>query len=342
MQANSRILSALTAVSIALAAASASAQTTLNAHPGPAGNGGSANWAIFFDLQATTNDLTVTEMTTASTATANAAFSVEVFTRVGTALGGPVGSGPGSSATGWTSLGIVPATQGPVASQVSLPIDIPDIALTAGQLTGVAVRFTGAGPRYANGPAAYSVYSDAELSLTTGDSRSAPFTTTGSFFTVRELVGSVTYEVSSGGPTVYCTSGTSTNGCVPAIGATGTPSASASSGFTLTASNVEGQKQGLFFYGVSGQVAAPWGTGTSFLCVKAPTQRMTVQNSGGNVGACDGSLSEDWLAYIAANPSALGAPFSPGNVVNAQGWYRDPPSAKTTNLTDGIEFTVVP
>jgi hypothetical protein len=144
------------------------------------------------------------------------------------------------------------------------------------------------------------------------------------------------------GAVVYCTAGTSSNGCVPSISASGTPSASAASGFTLSASSIEGVKQGLFFYGISGQVAVPWGTGNSFLCVKAPTQRMNVQSSGGTVGMCNGALSQDWLAFIAANPGSLGAPFAAGNVVDAQGWYRDPPSAKTTNLTNGVEFTVVP
>jgi hypothetical protein len=144
------------------------------------------------------------------------------------------------------------------------------------------------------------------------------------------------------GTTVYCTAGTSTNSCVPAISAAGTPSVAASSGFTLSVANLEGQKQGLFFYGISGQVAVAWGTGTSFLCVKAPTQRMTVQNSGGTTNACDGVMSEDWLAWVAAHPTGLGAPFSAGQVVDAQCWYRDPPSAKTTNLSDGIEFTLVP
>ncbi len=142
---------------------------------------------------------------------------------------------------------------------------------------------------------------------------------------------------------VYCTAGTSTNGCVPSISATGTPSASAASGFTISVANVEGQKQGLMFYGVSGQAIAPWGSGgTSFLCVKAPTQRLGAQSSGGTASACDGSLSNDWLAFVAANPGVLGAPFSAGNVVNAQAWYRDPPAVKTTNLSDGLEFTLAP
>lgn len=142
---------------------------------------------------------------------------------------------------------------------------------------------------------------------------------------------------------VYCTAGTSTNGCVPAIASTGTPSASASSGFTLTVSSVEGQKQGLLFYGISGRAASPWGlSGTSFLCVKSPTQRMGTQQTNGTLNQCDGSLSIDWLNFLATHPTALGAPFSSGTVVQAQGWYRDPPAVKTTNLSGGLEFTLVP
>jgi len=144
-------------------------------------------------------------------------------------------------------------------------------------------------------------------------------------------------------PIAYCTSGTSSNGCVPVISATGSPSVAASSGFTIDVSNVEGAKQGLLFYGISGRAAAAWGSGgNSFFCVKAPTQRMGSQNSGGTAGACDGALSEDWLAYLAAHPGALGTPFGAGATVNAQAWYRDPPAVKTTNLSGGLEFVTVP
>ena len=142
---------------------------------------------------------------------------------------------------------------------------------------------------------------------------------------------------------VYCTAGTSTNGCVPAIGSTGTASLAAGSGFTIGVASVEGAKQGLIFYGISGRALAPWGVGgTSYLCVKAPTQRTPAQSSNGTANACDGSLSVDWLAYINSNSNALGNPFSAGMVVSAQGWYRDPPAVKTTNLSAGLEFTVVP
>ena len=143
-------------------------------------------------------------------------------------------------------------------------------------------------------------------------------------------------------PQPYCTAGTTTNGCSASISASGSPSASASSGFTISVAAVEGQKQGILFYGVSGRIVSPWGTGTSLLCVKPPTQRMSVQTSGGMSGACNGALAQDWLAWLAANPSGLGAPFAAGDVVNAQAWFRDPPSPKTTNLSNALEFAVVP
>jgi hypothetical protein len=144
-------------------------------------------------------------------------------------------------------------------------------------------------------------------------------------------------------PSNYCTSSTSTNGCVATMSASGTASASASSGFVLTCNGVEGQKAGIQFYGITGQQAQPWATGsTSFLCVKVPTQRMGTQSSGGTSGQCDGALSTDFLAFIAANPSALGTPLSAGQTFDAQTWFRDPPAPKTTNLSDGIHFTLVP
>lgn len=149
------------------------------------------------------------------------------------------------------------------------------------------------------------------------------------------------------GPTVasFCTSSTTSNGCSPAMSGVGTPSASAASGFTLSANSVEGQRVGLIFYGVdnSNWTPLPWLTGsTSFLCVKPPTQRTTAQSSGGTAGACNGVLSIDWNAFVAANPGSLGAPFQAGDRVFAQGWFRDPGAPKTTNLSNGLEFVLAP
>jgi hypothetical protein len=145
-------------------------------------------------------------------------------------------------------------------------------------------------------------------------------------------------------PGPYCTAGTTTNGCLASISAVGVASASSGSGYTLTVTSVEGQKQGLVFYGVnnSGFTPSPWGAGSSYLCVKSPTQRTGVLDSGGTGGACDGAFALDFNAFITANPSSLGSPFAAGQHVFAQGWFRDPPSPKTTSLSNALEFVVGP
>jgi subtilisin family serine protease len=142
--------------------------------------------------------------------------------------------------------------------------------------------------------------------------------------------------------TTYCTAGTSTNGCLATISSTGLPSATSTSGFVLTTSNVEGQRACLLFYGISGRHAAPWGASSSFLCVKSPVQRTPAGNSGGFNATCTGAHSIDWLAYMSAHPTAIGQPLTPGSKVYAQLWYRDPSAPGTTNLSNAIEFPLLP
>lgn len=165
-------------------------------NPGPANNGGSPGWAIFMNLIADpAYAVTITDMTTASTAAASATFSVEFYTRSGNALGGPVTSGPGSSPAGWTSLGTFTVTQGATASGVSLLFATPAITINPGDTVGLAMLFTGAGPRYfGSGTPPYGTYSNTGLTVVTGDARSAPFTPTGSFFSSREHVGEIHYD----------------------------------------------------------------------------------------------------------------------------------------------------
>jgi hypothetical protein len=146
-------------------------------------------------------------------------------------------------------------------------------------------------------------------------------------------------------PTAYCTAGTSTNLCVPSISASAQPSVSLANACTISITNLEGQKFGIIFYGVnnSGFTPAPWALGsTSFLCVKGPTQRTPSSSSGGTLNACNGALSLNWNAYQVANPLSVGNPWSAGDKVYVQGWYRDPPAAKTTNLSNALELTVQP
>ena len=141
----------------------------------------------------------------------------------------------------------------------------------------------------------------------------------------------------------YCTSGTTSSGCNATMSAAGSPSVAASSGFVLTASNVEGQKTGLVFYGITGPKASIWFPGSSsYLCVKSPVQRGPGTGTGGAAGSCNGSISLDFQAYLSTRPNALGQPFQAGVVVNAQAWFRDPSAPGTTNLSNGLQFTTCP
>jgi hypothetical protein len=145
----------------------------------------------------------------------------------------------------------------------------------------------------------------------------------------------------TGNLVAYCTAGTSTSGCVPVISGSGTPSASATSGFSIDVTNLDGQKSGVIFYGINGRNNLVWATGSSsFLCVKVPVQRTGTQISGGTAGLCDGAFGLDWNAYMSSHPMALGQPLMAGLVVDAQAWYRDPPAPKSTNLSGGLEFIV--
>lgn len=69
------------------------------------------------------------------------------------------------------------------------------------------------------------------------------------------------FELCTPPPVAYCTPGTGASGCQATLSASGTPSATAASGFIVTAGTVEGQKDGMFFYGSNGQQADSWGNG---------------------------------------------------------------------------------
>ena len=139
--------------------------------------------------------------------------------------------------------------------------------------------------------------------------------------------------------TTYCTAKVNSLFCTPAISATGVASASAGSGFSINASTVISQKSGLLFYGLNGPSAGAFQGG--FLCVKAPTHRTPIQNSGGTLAGndCTGTFAFDFNAYISggADPALV-----QGATVDAQYWSRDPADAFSTNLTNGIEFSICP
>ncbi len=142
----------------------------------------------------------------------------------------------------------------------------------------------------------------------------------------------------------YCTAGTSASGCRATLSASGVPSASALTGFTITVSGVEGAKTGVLLVGAGGRQSAPWGGGTSFQCVLPPISRTGLVTVSGTPGACDGTHDLDLNAvWCSTCPLAVQNP-SPGTVMQAQFWYRDPLNsfASPTSLSDAVEFTVSP
>lgn len=159
----------------------------------------------------------------------------------------------------------------------------------------------------------------------------------GSFWMVMGSVGSC--DDCNNRAVNYCTAGTTANNCNALISAQGTSSATASTGFFLQANNIEGNKDGTFFWGTNGRQAVPWKGGNSFQCVVPPVKRGgTIVGTGTN-GLCDGvsvqDLNQRWFNKPAQNPGA-------GAVVQAQFWFRDPPSPGTTSISDAIEWTVCP
>jgi hypothetical protein len=143
-------------------------------------------------------------------------------------------------------------------------------------------------------------------------------------------------------PETYCTAGTSALGCIAAIGYAGAPSGSLPSGFSATTTGVEGQVNGLFFFGTNGRQANPWGNGTSMQCVVPPVVRTPLQTSTGTPSACDGTFAYDlnthWnVTKPQTNPGA-------GALVQIQTWFRDPfnTSNQTTSLSDALEAMLCP
>ncbi|MCC7012784.1 MAG: hypothetical protein IT454_09505 [Planctomycetes bacterium] len=300
-------------------------------------NGGSVGGQLFFDLNVTNPaGINMSQIDVNSTIAVGTAFGVSIYTIPGTSVGFENNSAAWTLAA--TGNGVTAGTD-----QHSL-CDFPDFLLPQGSY-GIALVASGISFRYTNGTGANQVYSNADVTLTAGKALNVPWT--GTPFTPRVFNGTLRYNCTPPVPPIvtYCTAGTSTNGCVPAITASAQPSVTLANPCLISVSALEGQKNGLLFYGVNNSGFTPnaWGVGgTSFLCVKAPTQRMSTQSTGGNVGQCDGALSEDWNAYQGGNPGALGNPFAAGQKVYVQAWYRDPAAVKTTNLSNGLELTCQP
>ncbi len=142
------------------------------------------------------------------------------------------------------------------------------------------------------------------------------------------------YDTDSPAVCTYCTAKTTSTGCVPAMGWSGSTSVSAGV-FGVHANQLLPNKSGLFFYGAHGPSTAFLG-GT--LCIATPFTRTPLNFSGGAAN-CSGSTTLDFSALIAsgADPRLVA-----GSRWAVQYWSRDPQSSFTANLTDTLLFTLLP
>lgn len=137
-------------------------------------------------------------------------------------------------------------------------------------------------------------------------------------------------------PQTFCTSKTNSDGCLPSMYATGQPSATAGSGFTVGAEQVTSGDVGLLFYSKTGPGSQPFLGGT--LCLAGSVTRTTGQSSGGT-GTCGGAFAFDFNAYAA---SGIDPALVAGQPVWGQYWFRDPPAVAAIGLTNGLAFQLGP
>lgn len=145
-------------------------------------------------------------------------------------------------------------------------------------------------------------------------------------------------------PDAYCTSGLSSSGCRAVLSSLGAASATSVSGFTVTVSQLDGGRSGLFFYGQNGRQANRWGNGASYQCVLPPVRRGALDAGNGTIGVCDGVVAHDLNARWCPSCPKPGHAPSVGTVLQLQYWYRDAQntSNKTTSLSNALEVDVCP
>jgi hypothetical protein len=145
------------------------------------------------------------------------------------------------------------------------------------------------------------------------------------------------------GPNTFCTSKTSSLGCVPSLTRSSpTASKSGAPATTLMASPVPGGPglPGIVIYATTPPVA-PISTAFGFLCLSGFARAGAFASApGGTSGTCTGAYTWNVAAMAASTPTIL-----IGDVLRFQAWYRDPgfPPPGNANLTHGLDgITIVP
>ena len=144
-------------------------------------------------------------------------------------------------------------------------------------------------------------------------------------------------------PFAYCTAKVNSCGNVPVISSVGTPSASATTGFTISATGARAGKSGLLMYSPNGQWNAAFQGGTLCIAPQALRRGPPITSTGGTGALCDATFSIDWAAFangaLGGNPQAYLT--SIGQRVNVQWWGRDSVAAGSY-LSNAIQYEVCP
>jgi len=154
----------------------------------------------------------------------------------------------------------------------------------------------------------------------------------------RSDLGALPFDPAYAPFTTYCTAKTNSQGCVPSIGAVNNASLSSERPFFITCSQQLNERNGLLFYGFQPNFTPYQG---GFLCVKSPTTRSPLLNSGGNSGAtdCSGAFVYDFNERI---QSGADASLTLADDVCAQFWSRDAAASFGNNRSDAITFAILP
>lgn len=318
------------------AAAHICVTTTFTSNLASTGNG----WVTASDVTVSAaGGLTVDSIDINTGTAPGTPIAIDVYTTATTYKGKE--TNPGS----WTlvSSGMAIA-QG--AGQLTL-FNVSDFSLPFGK-HGLAIHYRTATMLYTAGTGMNQQVGDANMQIDLGAVIPGLFTGT----VQPDRVGNFTlcYDLDPPGDlTPYCIPKVNSLNCTPAIGANGTPSASATSGFTVECVLVRNNKSGLLFYKTGGtQAGVTFQCGT--LCVgPSGIKRTPAQSAGGNPAPnndCSGKYSLDVNAFAAGlaggNPDP--ALQVAGTLVHCQWWGRDqgfnPPC--NTTLSNGGEYTVQP
>jgi hypothetical protein len=136
----------------------------------------------------------------------------------------------------------------------------------------------------------------------------------------------------------YCLAKVNSQGCLPAIGSTGTPSLSGPDDFHVVAVLELNRKVGL---AVFGRQAAHLPFGGGILCAAAPLVRSGGQNSGGSTGQVDCTGTYD---FHVTHAWLVQHGWSAGDELFAQYWSRDPshPDGTGVALSNALRCVLLP